>query len=51
MRAQRAIGNIVKLAVLCGCVYLALNWQSITSPESDIERSAKSACICAGLLR
>ena len=44
---SQALGNLVKLALLCGGAYLAFNWYSGTSSGSEVEEFAKSACLDA----
>ena len=45
---KQAISNIVKLALIGGLIYVAINWQSMSaSGGSDVERFAESACVDA----
>lgn len=38
---------MVAIAAVCAAIYVALNWQTFESGESDVERAAKSACVDA----
>jgi hypothetical protein len=44
---SQALGNLVKLALLCGGAYLAYNWYSDTSGTNEVAEFAKGACLDA----
>ena len=43
----QALGNLVKLAMLCGVLYLAYNWYSGTNGENEVVEFARNACLDA----
>ena len=47
MRFRQTAGNIVAIAAVGVGIYMALNWQTFESGESEVERAAKSACVDA----
>ena len=44
---SQALGNLVKLALLCGGAYLAYDWYSNSSSDSEVADFARSACLDA----
>lgn len=47
MRFPKLVGNVVKVAALGACAYVALNWQSMSGSGDDVEKFARSACLDA----
>lgn len=45
MRIGKAIGNIVKVAIVLGCIYAFLNWETIKPQKDEISGHAEQACI------
>ncbi len=42
---RQAIGNILKLAVLCGLAYMVYNWQFDEPGGGDVTDFARRACL------
>jgi len=47
MKFGQTIGTIVKGAILIGCVYWLINWQSGGSQDDEAGTLAKSTCVDA----
>lgn len=45
MNISKAIGNIVKAAILIGIAYGVLNWQDINLTDDGVKGFAEKACI------
>ena len=42
---REAIGNIVKLAILCAGGYVAYNWYADSDADNEVTAFARSACL------
>lgn len=47
MKVRQFVGNAIKIGVLAACVYVAMNWPSISGSGDGVEAFAKSACLDA----
>jgi hypothetical protein len=45
MRIRDTVGNLLKAAVLCACVYGAVKWGPSEPLEDDVNEFAERACI------
>lgn len=39
------IGNILKVAIVLGCIYAFVNWESIKPQKNEISSHAEQACV------
>ena len=47
MKVRQLVGSAIKIGVLAVCVYVAMNWKSISGSGDGVEGFAKSACLDA----
>jgi len=45
MIAGKLIGNVLKAALVCACVYGIMNWESIRSEDDETGDFAKKSCV------